>query len=180
MEHSLSNLCVAKIELPKKCFGTQKRLKTTEIDKFKCCKMTTQKQTKISRTLIFYKSQYCKDSAFQPRFLKRRFYKYCNKRVLSITHMLILNVCLTMCMHSLYTSTQHPNETLEPLNWIRVRPSCRDERSHEHSHVLYYVSCNISKYTTFKPQTRPSFRIFIPSNGSHLIKILTSYKMLNY
>jgi hypothetical protein len=31
--------------------------------------------------------------------------------------MLILNVCLTMCMHGLYTSTQHLDETLELLNW---------------------------------------------------------------
>ncbi len=95
--------------------------------------------------------------------------KYCNKCVLSLTHMLILNICLTMSMHGLYTTTQHPDKTLEPLNWTRVCPSCRDEHSHEGSHVLYYVSCNISKYTTFKPHTCPSFCIFIPSNGSHLM-----------
>jgi hypothetical protein len=41
---------------------------------------------------------------------------YCNKHVLSLTHMLILNVCLTTSLHGLYTSTQHLNETLEPLN----------------------------------------------------------------
>jgi hypothetical protein len=95
--------------------------------------------------------------------------RYCNKRVLSPKHMLILNVCLTTNMHGLYTSTQHLNKSLEPLNWIRVWPSRRDKHSRKHSHVLYYVSCNSSKYTTFKPHTRPSFDIFIPSNGSHLI-----------
>jgi hypothetical protein len=67
-------------------------------------------------------------------------------------------------------STQHLDETLEPLNWIRVCPYSHDEHSHKRSHVLYYVSCNISKYTTFKPHTRPSFLIFIPSNSSHLTK----------
>ncbi len=73
-------------------------------------------------------------------------------------------------MHGLYMSTQHLDEILEPLNWIRACPSCRDEHSCKHSHVLYYVSCNINKYTTFKPHTCPSFRIFIPSNSPHLIK----------
>ncbi len=100
---------------------------------------------------------------------ERKSYCYCNKCVLSLTNTLVLNECLTVSMHGLYTSTQHLNKTLEPLNWIRVHPSHRDEHSCECSHVLYYVSCNISKYTTFKPHTRPSFRIFIPSNGSHLI-----------
>ncbi len=76
---------------------------------------------------------------------------YCNKRVLSLTHTLILNLCLTMSMHGLYKSTQHLDETLEPLIWIRVRPSCHDNQSRKRSHVLYYVSCKISKYTTFKP-----------------------------
>ncbi len=71
-------------------------------------------------------------------------------------------------MHGLYTSTQHLDETLEPLNWIRVRPSHRDKHSCEHSHVLYYVSCNMSKYMPFKPNTCPSFCIFLPSNSSHL------------
>jgi hypothetical protein len=71
-------------------------------------------------------------------------------------------------MHGLYTSTQHFDETLEPLNWTRVRPSRRDEHSRERSPVMYSVECNISKYTTFKPRTRPSFRISIPTNGSHL------------
>jgi hypothetical protein len=42
-------------------------------------------------------------------------------------------------MHGLYTSTQHLDETLEPLNWIRVRPSRRDEHSRERSPVMYYV-----------------------------------------
>ncbi len=98
-------------------------------------------------------------------------YKYCNKHALSLTHTIILNVCLTTCMHGLYTSTQHLDETLEPLNWIRVCPSRRDEHSRKRSHVLYYVSCNIIKYTTFKPHTCPSFCIFIPNNGSHLINI---------
>jgi hypothetical protein len=93
---------------------------------------------------------------------------YCNKCVFSLTHMLILNVCLTMSMHGLYTSTQHLDETLEPLNWIRVHHSCRDKHSCKLSHVLYYVSCKIGKYVTFKPHTRPLFHIFIPSNGSHL------------
>jgi len=77
-------------------------------------------------------------------------------------------ICLTTSMHGLYMSTQHLDETLEPLNWIRACPSCRDEHSCERWHVLYYVSCNIRKYTTFKPHTRPLFRIFIPSNSSHL------------
>jgi hypothetical protein len=73
-----------------------------------------------------------------------------------------------MSMHGLYTSAQHLDETLEPLNRIRVSPFRRDKHPCERSHVLYYVSCNISKHTTFKPHTHPSFRIFIPSNGSHL------------
>jgi hypothetical protein len=59
---------------------------------------------------------------------------------------------------------QYLDKTLEPLNWIRVR----DEHSCERSHVLYDVLSKISKYTTFKPHIRPSFRVFIPSNGSHL------------
>ncbi len=32
-------------------------------------------------------------------------------------------------MYGFHTSTQHLNETLEPLNWIRVHPSCRKEHS---------------------------------------------------
>ncbi len=77
---------------------------------------------------------------------------YFNKRVLSLTHMLILNVYITTSMHGLYMSTQHLDETLEPLNWIRVLPSRRDKHSRKRSHVLYYVSCNISNYMTFKPR----------------------------
>jgi hypothetical protein len=79
---------------------------------------------------------------------------YCNKCVLSLTHTLILNVCLTMSMHGLLTSTQHLDKTLEPLNWIRVCPSHHNKHSHERSHVQYCESC---KYTTFMTQTRPSF-----------------------
>ncbi len=81
-----------------------------------------------------------------------------------------------MSMHGLYTSTQHLDETLEPLNWIRICPSHCDEHSSKHSHVLYYISCNISKYTTFKPHNRPSFCIFIPSTGYHLKFVFNSYK----
>jgi hypothetical protein len=106
-------------------------------------------------------------------------HNYCNKRVFSLTHTLILNVCLTTSMHGLYMSTQHLDETLEPLNWIRVRTSRRDKHFCERSHVLYYVSCNISKYTTFKPHTSPSFCIFIPSNGSHLKSVNLRTKMSN-
>jgi hypothetical protein len=71
-------------------------------------------------------------------------------------------------MHGLYTSTQHLDKTLEPLNWIRVRPSRHDEHFCECSHVMYYDSCNTSKYMTFKPHTCPLFCIFRPNNGSHL------------
>ncbi len=98
--------------------------------------------------------------------------QYCNNHVLSLTHMFILNVCLTKSMHGLYTSTQHLDKTLEPLNWIRVRPSRCEEHSCKLSHVLYYVACNFRKYPTFKQHTRPSFYIHIPSNGSHLNSVL--------
>jgi hypothetical protein len=70
-------------------------------------------------------------------------YIYCNKRILLLTHTLILNVCVTMSMHGFHTSTQHLDETLEPLNYIRVHPSCCHKHSHKRSHVLYCVSCNI-------------------------------------
>ena len=66
------------------------------------------------------------------------------------------------------THTQHFDETLEPLTWIRVRPSLRHE--HTHSRVLAcFVTCNmnISKYTNIEPRTRPSFRT------SHLATVLT-------
>ncbi len=79
------------------------------------------------------------------------------KRVLSLTHKLILVVGITMSMHGLYMSTQHLNETLEPFYRIRVCHSRCDEHTCERSHVLYHVSCNISKYTTFKPYTYPHF-----------------------
>ncbi len=62
---------------------------------------------------------------------------YYNKRVLSLTHTPILNVCLTMSMHGLPSSTQHLDQTLEPLNWIRVCPSRPNEYSRKRSHVLY-------------------------------------------
>ena len=80
----------------------------------------------------------------------------------SYTH-LYSYVCLTYCMHGLCTCILHNSETLEPLTWIRVRPS------HRYAHTLSLsfslplslahtcvVSCllNISKYTTFKPITR--------------------------
>jgi len=68
-------------------------------------------------------------------------------------------------MHGLCICILHNSETLEPLTWIRIRPS------HRYAHTLslslslslplflahtYVVSCpwNISKYTTFKPITR--------------------------
>jgi hypothetical protein len=57
---------------------------------------------------------------------------FCNKRVLLLTHTLILNVCLLTCMHSLHMKTQHLVKTLEPLNWIRVRPFCHYKHSQEH------------------------------------------------
>ncbi len=99
---------------------------------------------------------------------------YCNKCVLLLTHMLILNVCLTTSMHGLHTSTQHLDKTLKPLNWIRVCPSLCSEHTRKHSHVLHCVSCNISKYKTFNPHTCPSFRIYVCSTGSHLtIMMLT-------
>jgi hypothetical protein len=85
---------------------------------------------------------------------------YCNKCVPSLTYMIILNVCLTTSMHGLHTSTQHlNNETLEPLNWIRVCPSRHHEHSRKGSHVLSCVSFKICKYTRFKPHTRPLFSI---------------------
>ncbi len=93
---------------------------------------------------------------------------YCNYCVLSLTHMLILNVCLKTSMHSSDMSTQHLNETLDPVKWIRVCPSHRNEHSGKRSHVPYCVSCNICKYMTFKPHTHPSFGIYIPSTSSHL------------
>ncbi len=93
---------------------------------------------------------------------------YCNKCVLLLTHTLIFNLCVTTSMHGLHTSTQHHNETLEPLNWIRVRPSRCNEHSCKCSHVWYCVSCNIIKYTTFKPLRSPSFHIDIRSTDSHL------------
>jgi hypothetical protein len=105
----------------------------------------------------------CQSITSRPRSF---FWSYfSNKYVLSLTHMLILNLCLTTSMHGLYTSTQHLDKTLEPLNWIRVCPSFCDKHSGKRSEVLYYVSCNISKYMTFKPDTP---RIHIPSNCSHL------------
>ncbi len=93
---------------------------------------------------------------------------YCNKHVLSLTHMRSLNVWLTTSMHGLHTSTLHLNETPEPLNWIRVCPSHCNEHSCECSPVLYCVSRNICKYSTFKPLTHPSFRIYKRSTDSHL------------
>jgi hypothetical protein len=97
---------------------------------------------------------------------------YCNRCVLLLTHMLILNVCLTTSIHGLHTSMQHLDKTLEPLNWIRVCPSLCSEHAHKRSHVLHCVSCNISKYTTFNPHTRPSFHIYVCSTGSHLTIML--------
>ncbi len=53
------------------------------------------------------------------KLLSKYCWYYCNERVLSLTQMLILNVCLTMSMHGLRTS-KHLDQTLEPLNWITV------------------------------------------------------------
>ena len=47
----------------------------------------------------------------------------------SYTH-LYSYVCLTYCMHGLCTCILHNSETLEPLTWIRVRPS------HHYAHTL--------------------------------------------
>jgi hypothetical protein len=66
-------------------------------------------------------------------------------------------------MHGLHTYTLHNSETLEPLTWIRVRPSHCYKRSRSLSlftplslvHICFVFSpLNISKYTTFKPITQ--------------------------
>ncbi len=67
---------------------------------------------------------------------------YCNQHVLSITLTLFLNVCLTMSMHGLYTSTQHLGKTLELLNWIRVCPS-RLASAHMFYIMSHVTSVNI-------------------------------------
>ncbi len=58
----------------------------------------------------------------------------------------------------MHTCTLHNNETLEPLTWIRVRPShCYKHSlppslSHAHTCFVLWI-LNISRYMTFKPIT---------------------------
>jgi len=55
------------------------------------------------------------------------------------TH-LYSHVCLRYCMHGLCTCTLHNNEILEPLTWIRVRPSHCHSRSLSCTHTCFLPS----------------------------------------
>ncbi len=102
--------------------------------------------------------------------------QYCNKRVLSLTHTLILNVCLPTCIHGLHISTQHLDETLEPLNWIRVRSSrCHEhfcERSHD-CNVWHLRSVNIQDSSN----AHVLYFIYTPSNISNLNSTMVIHEL---
>jgi hypothetical protein len=66
-------------------------------------------------------------------------------------------------MHGLHTSTQYLNETLEPLNWIRVSQANSRE-----------LTCSVKSFIEDQQiyefqATHKSFPLdIIPSTGSHL------------
>ncbi len=78
---------------------------------------------------------------------------YCNKRVIFLIYTLIFLFMLKI-LHARFVHMYINSETLEPLTWIRVRPS------HRYAHTLSLPYCfvsrlsNISKYTTCKPITQ--------------------------
>ncbi len=77
--------------------------------------------------------------------------------------MYALNLACTVCAHTIHT-----DETLEPLTWIRLRPSHHYEHTLECSHDLK-CAFFISNYMTFKQIAcvHLSFIILETSNGSH-------------
>jgi len=109
----------------------------------------------LDETPYFFRISHLQDDSSEVIVISVLYSKY--------TH-LYSYVCFTYCMHGLCTCILHNSETLEPLTWIRVRPSHHYahslslslslSHSFSRTHVLYHVHLNISKYTTFKPITR--------------------------
>jgi len=88
----------------------------------------------------------------------------------SYTH-LYLYVCLMYCMHGLWTCILHNSETLEPLTWIRVRPSHHYAHSlslslslslsFSRTHVLYHVHWTSVNIRHSNRSLDLSFRIYL-------------------
>ncbi len=156
----------------------------------------------IRRYLIcitFWRPRHCSKKSFAPppHALSP---PYCIKDVLSLTHMLILDVRLTRSMHGLYTSTQHLEETLKPFNWIRVRPLvvtstplsacmfCKvfhlrsvNTRDSSHINVLYFIcipsSGSLLNLGVLKTREDVFFHLYVREHYEHR-ELLETYEKI--